>query len=213
MLFGGVQAACALVITIIAVWGVFFTDLPEILIRQLRSDVATAQEELIGVRQQQRAAEDRYQVSRRQLELMEKQLSASEVELREGRAGVEKLQAQRAVLESELRTVQEARMVYFRQTYGSVVATLFSSLRSELEKARFEAAKAQQYAAYAKWIVEGERLGSLFAEEDQAAKDTEVPRERYQRERAQESRWDAWTQELPSAWFYVYRFTGALRRV
>ncbi len=200
MLFGGVQAACALVITIIAVWGVFFTDLPEVLIRQLRSDVATAQEELIDVRQQQRAAEDRYQVSSRQLEVMEKQLSASEAELREGRAGVEKLQAQRAALESELRTVQEARAVYFRQTYGAVVATLFSSLRSELEKARFEAAKAQQYAAYAKWIVEGERLASLLAEEDQAAKDTEVPCER-----AQDSRWQAWTQELPSAWSYVYQ--------
>jgi len=51
--FNGVQAIATAAIAAIAIWGIFFTDLPNVLIRQLRADVTEAREQLIEIRRHQ----------------------------------------------------------------------------------------------------------------------------------------------------------------
>lgn len=58
-LFDATRAVSAAIVGALAIYGVFFTDLPEIIIRQLRADVADAREELVSLRQDRnRANED-----------------------------------------------------------------------------------------------------------------------------------------------------------
>jgi hypothetical protein len=50
LLFTAFQALGGLTIATLAIWGVFFTNFPETVVRQLRADVADAREELSGLR-------------------------------------------------------------------------------------------------------------------------------------------------------------------
>lgn len=50
LFFNGFQALGAVAIAALAIYGVFFTSIPETIVRQLRADVADAREELSGLR-------------------------------------------------------------------------------------------------------------------------------------------------------------------
>lgn len=52
IVFNGTQALSAFVLMVLALWAVFFTSLPEVLITQLRSEVAEAKSEVTLLRQQ-----------------------------------------------------------------------------------------------------------------------------------------------------------------
>ncbi len=55
LLFSGISAMSALVVTSIAIWGIFFTSLPEKIISGLKTEVTDAKEELIDLRIEKRS--------------------------------------------------------------------------------------------------------------------------------------------------------------
>lgn len=50
LFFNGFQALGAVAVASLAIYGVFFTSIPETIVRQLRADAADAREELVGLR-------------------------------------------------------------------------------------------------------------------------------------------------------------------
>lgn len=151
VIFSGIQAVCVAIGTLLALYGVFFTRLPETIIRQLRSDITNAKEELIDLRRQRRETE-------RQFELSQTGLSKTKVELEQKTKAITDLELKRAELDAQLRSLSHERRKYFSNTYNIVVGDFVQTLHSRLDDLRRDALKAREFPQFKTWLSEGREL-------------------------------------------------------
>src|SRR5216683_3351657 len=116
----GIQAASALAVACLAIYGLFFTSIPETLIRQFRSDIADAKEELVGLRSERNRLTDQlYKLQQNQDSLsqakieIEKSLATTKMEydqasaaLTEARTDVTSANSEVTRLRSEIATLK-----------------------------------------------------------------------------------------------------------
>jgi hypothetical protein len=128
LLFTGFQALGGVTLASLAIYGVFFTAIPETIVRQLRADVADAKEELSGVRAERN----------RQLLQLDKLNSEYHEALTRGKEAEAKLDAANTALSATSRSLVEA------QTTLSDERSRISSLRAELEGLQTAGAEARE---------------------------------------------------------------------
>lgn len=156
-IFSGVQAVCMVVGTILALYGIFFTSLPETIIKQLRVDIAATNEELIDLRRQRREIEQ-------QLDMSQKRLGGAQVELDAKGKALSDLESKRTALSAQVQSIAREREKYFSNTYATVVSDLIRTRRFHLSSLREGALQAREYPQVRSWLAEGR---GLFSEHDQ----------------------------------------------
>jgi len=156
-IFSGIQAVCVLAGTILALYGVFFTNLPETIIKQMRADIAATNEELVDLRQQRREIE-------RQLEISQKRLGGAKAELHAKGNALSDLESKRTALSAQVQSIAREREKYFSNTYGTVVRDLIKAIRFHLKRLQEDAMNAREYPQVRVWLAEGR---GLFSGRDQ----------------------------------------------
>ena len=135
----------------IALWGVFFTTIPEILIRQLRADISDTQEQLTDLRQERRklvtdnkAAKSELFTTTQERNKLVEQLNV--------------LRQEKKQSEEELANVRMERKAYFQNVVRSVLSTFFASIRGDMDKLQQIVFLAKEYDAMRAWIRKGDQL-------------------------------------------------------
>ena len=120
----------------LAIYGIFFTDLPERLVAQLRSEITEAKFELTELQRTNRSlvTESRELVARNSA-------IQAEVDLREQE--LKRLSTTKKSLEHELEKIQEERASYFNETARVVIRTFFTDLSNTLSELEVRAAQAR----------------------------------------------------------------------
>src|SRR3989442_6365570 len=80
-LFSGIQAVCVVLGTVLALYGIFFTSLPEKIVTQLRTDISDAKEQLVDLRKERRTLEAELEALRGKLSEAQAQVEAKTREL------------------------------------------------------------------------------------------------------------------------------------
>lgn len=168
--------------TVLALYGIFFTSIPETIIKQLRVDIAATNEELIDLRRQRREIEQ-------QLDMSQKRLGGAQVELDAKGKVLSDLESKRTALSAQVQSIAREREKYFGNTYATVVNDFIVALRVHLSSLRKSALKAREYPQFKAWLAEGR---GLFSEHDQ-------PGTADARRRLIEAR-DSWLDREPTIW-------------
>lgn len=158
-LYEAVQALCALIVTALAIWGMFFTNIPDQLIGQLRSDIIDAREELIDVRRSRRAALDSTLAVAHELVQVRAQLATVYSLLEESTDTLQRLQHEKASLQQE-------RLQYFNNTREVVLEAIKRRMAHQLSIFLTEAQLVHQRRKYIDWIKDGERLVESYSSGD-----------------------------------------------
>ncbi|MGB0505501.1 MAG: hypothetical protein ACPGGK_04825 [Pikeienuella sp.] len=122
-LFSGIQAVSAIVLTALAVWAAFFTNLPDLLITQLRTEIVEAKSEVTLLRQQRTKIEEERDEANRELSALftereslseavgglEDELTEKKIELEQATDNSYRIQQQRQRIETELKALEEQR--------------------------------------------------------------------------------------------------------
>jgi len=178
MIFSGTQAVCVVVATGLAIYGLFWTSLPESIIRQMRGDIAAAKEEIVDLRQQRREIDQ-------QLEMTQKKLDDVRGELEAKASAVAGLEATRRALALQIESISGERQKYFANTFGVVVRDLVDGLRRGFSVLRKTALKAREYPEFKVWVAVGhERFPTAGGEWDRGRMDL----------------WLGWYQQQPQIW-------------
>lgn len=185
-IFSGVQAVCMVVGTVLALYGIFFTSLPETIVKQLRVDIAATNEELIDLRRQRREIEQ-------QLEASQKRLVEARLELDAKGKVLSDLESKRTALSAKVESIAREREKYFGNTYATVVSDFIRTLRIHLRNVREGALKAREYPQVRAWLAEGRKL---FSEQDQPGT-TETHGKPVEA-------WFSWLERMPTIWERSY---------
>jgi hypothetical protein len=190
--FGAVQATCVLLGTVLAVYGIFFTSLPERILREMRADIAEANEQLIDLRRERRAVEA-------ELGALHRRLSDTQGLLDEKSQQLAEVESQRSTLIAQLRTITRERQQYFTNTYQLVVQDFLRYIRSSIYDLRQTTLMTREYPLYRAWLSEGEQLLSELQDKrigrgsERAIKD-----------------WYDWVQREPEVWRYSHLYEDAI---
>mgnify|MGYP001247838649 CR=1 FL=1 len=136
ILFAGIQSVCAVIVTIITVYGVFFTDLPDLLINQLRAELATAEIKLSELRLEKLRIQD---------ELEEKSNTLEE-------------------LNTALYEAKKERKAYFNKVKNTVILEYISLINSILKKHRDIAEFAKSYPDFMRYLDRREMIWTKIME-------------------------------------------------
>lgn len=141
-----------IVIAAIGVWGVFFTDIPERLIGQLRSDITEAQERLVTLEQERRSLAVRNESAEAKLEKLD-------AELRQATTDLASLRDSREKLRGEVEDLQAQRRAYVNALTRIVVTEFVAGLEERLAKYQIDAQMATSLPDYLAWVEKYERFG------------------------------------------------------
>lgn len=133
------QGIGTLAVTILAIYGVFFTDLPTILIRQLQTEVADTKEDVVLLKREKQSLLDQITASttlaadaQRDREIAEAAIAATTVELSGLRASLTQAEQDLKDLAAEKQALTIER---------DLVAAALATLRDESETVRRQVAK------------------------------------------------------------------------
>ena len=116
-----IAALSALAVAVIAIWGVFFTDLPETLFRQLRSDIAEQNETLVSLHQRRRALEQQLSDARVGVQTAEEKRKQIQEE-------VDALSREKANLEQRVTALSRERQSYYKNVRKVALDRFFAAV-------------------------------------------------------------------------------------
>lgn len=129
IVFSGVSSISALIVTLLALWGVFFTSLPEKIMSEFRTDIKNTKEELIELRQEKRL------IQRQNNEVLADnyRLEGINVSLNES---LLKLKNERSTLQSEIKNYKEKESFSLSYQYNRLATNYLGEIRKELAKSK-----------------------------------------------------------------------------
>ena len=131
-----ITAVSAAAIAGLAIYGVFFTDLPERLVTQLRSEIAEAKSESTELRLRNRSL-----VAEGNELAAENSVIQTEVDLR--KQELKNLSAMKKSLEHELERIRNERTSYFNETARVILKIFFTELSNRLSELEIRAVRAR----------------------------------------------------------------------
>jgi flagellar biosynthesis chaperone FliJ len=140
-----------IVIAAIGVWGVFFTDIPERLIGQLRSDITEAQERLVTLEKERRTLAGRNESAQAELERLDAELQQASTDLASLRVSREKLRG-------EVEDLQLQRKAYVNTLTRIVVNEFIAVLEKSLAQYQDDAQMAAMFPDYLAWVHKDEQF-------------------------------------------------------
>ena len=187
--FGAAQAISAVVLMLLALWAAFFTNLPEVLISQLRSEIAEAKSEIVELRDQKSIIQQEYAVANRELtdlklergvlvgsidglrdDLKKREAAAATLSMSirdlqaEGIAlgeVISALQIERSELEAAVDVLRKERAVYASQTVNVNLSKVAAYACYRLSGHYFDARVASNYGAHRAWLNANRSLSNL----------------------------------------------------
>lgn len=186
------QGLSALIVAVLAIWAFFFSSLPEMLEKQLRTEVVSVNEELIEVRRNKARLEDDQAALKTANQALESQRTAlstqvshlqdeatnaskqAEAAAQANRALTDKqaeltktltaLELQRSTLTKEVEQLRSDRETYAKATGSSVAAKAAAMGLYELAMQHYLAGVCAHYDQHLKWLGVNKRYVQLNAE-------------------------------------------------
>ena len=129
LFFSGISSTSALIVTLLALWGVFFTSLPEKIMSEFRTDIKNTKEELIELRQEKRLIQkqnNKVLADNYRLEGINTSLNESLLDLKN----------ERSTLQSEIKNYKEKESFSFSYQYNRLATNYLGEIRKELAKSK-----------------------------------------------------------------------------
>jgi hypothetical protein len=189
IVFGAAQAISALVLMLLALWAVFFTSLPEVLISQLRSEITEAKSEIVELRDQKSSIQQEFATASRELTdlKLERDVLAgsigdlrNDLKLKEEDAAslsktnrelqtqgialeqiVSALGLEKSELEAAVDVLRDERAVYAGQTLDVNLSKVAAFACYRLSDHYFDARVATNYGTHRAWLNANRRLAIL----------------------------------------------------
>lgn len=187
--FGAAQAISALVLMLLALWAAFFTNLPEVLISQLRSEITEAKSEIVELRDQKSGIQQEYAAAGQELiglklerdvlassiddlhnDLKKKEAAAAALSKRNEELNsqgialeqvISALQLEQSELAAEVDTLRNERAVYAGQTLDTNLSKVAAYACYRLSDHYFDARVAANYGTHRAWLNANRRLSNL----------------------------------------------------
>ncbi|MBI4184890.1 MAG: hypothetical protein HY521_12935 [Proteobacteria bacterium] len=164
LIFQGVSATAALTIASLAVWGAFFTDIPEALIRQLRTDVSDAKEEVVDLRRERRLLEEQVAKTRDRLEYLRTEASNAAKARAELEKRLNDIHEKLASAQRDFATIKEERRAYLDQVTRIVVDGFIAEVERQLSALVANANMARQLPDFRVWVAEKTKYENLLSD-------------------------------------------------
>lgn len=142
--FSAVQAICAIIVTSMAVWAAFGTDIPKLLVDQLRIDVTTAKRQVLTLQDEKSTLEQQLQNARSSL------IKVSE-QSEEVRAALSKNRESLQAVNLELAAARLERQQYLQLVKRRLSKTIIEHLDIQLENALAIADYIARYPEFDAW--------------------------------------------------------------
>lgn len=141
-----------MILAALAVYGIFFTSLPEQLRRQYQADIADAREQLTELRQERSKLSDQIAAAKDEVQ----QLQAQQIGLKNQISSVTEqltaIQDQKAQLEKEILALQKQRKLYRGYTASTFLAFFGIQVNEDLDKLKKDLAVAGDIIEVPKWF-------------------------------------------------------------
>ena len=184
--FSGIQALCVVVGTLLALYGIFFTTLPEKIVAQLRTDVSDAREQLVDLRKERRTLEA-------DLNNLQGKLTEAQAQVEAKTRELTILEDKSASLSGQMRKILGERGKYFGSIYQFVLEDFVRSIRARIYDLRQSALQARELVKYKTWLEDGRHA---FGPADQR------PGARASMKAIDQ--WAAWRKNEPEIWLYTH---------
>ena len=151
--FAGISAVAAIAIACLAYWGVFFTDIPETLIRQLRADISAAKEEAVDLRREKRLLQEEVEEAQAELDMVQMEVASAEETRASLEQNPEKMREELDATQREFMALDVERLAYLSQTLDVIVADFTSNVSEYLEQLTGGALRARQLPEFRSWVI------------------------------------------------------------
>ncbi len=129
------QAAGTTAVAAIAIYGVFFTDIPQTLVRQLQTDVADARERLVDLQRERRALAEQNSSARTEAATLREERARLAQENDARRADVARLNSELAMVQTEIEKARVANETLAADaTRAKTELEALETLRRDLER-------------------------------------------------------------------------------
>tara|TARA_E500000318_G_scaffold69429_1_gene64291 strand:+ start:994 stop:1986 length:993 start_codon:yes stop_codon:yes gene_type:complete len=167
LVFTGVSSVAALSLAFLAYYVAFFTNLPEVIINQLRVEVSETREQVIDLTRERRGLLLEIESARKELMHIRAQLEGKNIEVSSSASQLEKNKKELINITSEVREVRgdlenirEAKNVYLNNSIKLVSNNLLSIFREKLTEAKRNAEKTRDLGLVKDWLQQQDRIKS-----------------------------------------------------